>query len=403
MLPLPVSIPRGVNANKQMRESYVFLILGKYQNQRVEMFFRSTIPMQRLLMIQMKRPRILEFVYLGAKIFETFSGKPEEVAIQSCSGWVTRYTNHVTNPGEPPNPYPSTQEVQDKLNGLLELVIAQSIVFGTAAAYTSLRLALSSFLHLVSDDPHFWVEQGRNGLLCISLPAVLTSHRVELGRFVFQDIMCSLVLGVPTLAEYDSTSFPIVPGSDFAADWVQGVHGVPIEMIVNITEVHNWRAQKKDVDWTALEMRAWTWTWSQRDIQSEGSVEMIYRAAIQESWRHATLIYIYMGVCGVTSDDSRVQASVHQIVKLMGVIGDTQLDVHFSVSAIVAGVAARNETQRTLIIRKLKSFSGVRLWKFRGRDFADVLEYLWHGGALDDAPVGWDEYVQARCKVLPIR
>ncbi|CUA73538.1 Transmembrane protein 184 homolog DDB_G0276041 [Dictyostelium discoideum] [Rhizoctonia solani] len=347
----PASILRGVNANKKMRESYVFFILEE------------------------------------SKIFETFSGNPEKVAIKSCSHWVTRYASRIMSSDESLNPYPSTQEIGDKLTGLIELSISQSIVFGTAAGYNSFRLALPTFLRLISDDPTLLVEQGRNGLLCISLPAVLISHHGELGRFVFQDIMCSLVLGLPTLAEYDSTGFPIVPGSDLAPDGIHGVHGVPMEMIVNISEVHNWRAQRKVADWTELEMRTWTWTWSQRDIQSEESAVMVHRVAIQEAWRHATLIYIYMGMCGVTSDDRRVQASVNQIVKLMGVVGNTLMDVHFSALTIVAGIAAQNELQRALILQKLRSFTGVRSWKFRGRDFAHILEHLWRDSAVNCAAV----------------
>ncbi|CAE6530518.1 unnamed protein product [Rhizoctonia solani] len=399
----PASIPRGVNANKKMRESYVFFILEGYQNHRLGMFFRCAISLQGIIMAQMKRPLTLGFTYLAAKIFETFSGNPEKVAIKSCSHWVTRYASRIMSSDESLNPYPSTQEIGDKLTGLIELSIAQSIVFGTAAGYSSFRLALPTFLRLVSYDPTLLVEQGRNGLLCISLPAVLISHQGELGRFVFQDIMCSLVLGLPTLAEYDSTGFPIVPGSDLAPDKVHGVHGVPMEMIVNISEVHNWRAQRKVADWSELEMRAWTWTWSQRDIQSEESAVMVHRVAIQEAWRHATLIYMYMGMCGVTSDDRRVQASVNQIVKLMGVVGNTLMDVHFSALTIVAGIAAQNELQRALILQKLRSFTGVRSWKFRGRDFAHILEHLWRDSAVNCAAVRWDDYVQARCKVLPIR
>ncbi|KAL5631818.1 hypothetical protein ACGC1H_000012 [Rhizoctonia solani] len=125
-LPLSVSIPRGVNANKQMRESYVFFILEEYQSYRVDMFFRSSIFLRGLLMAQTKRPRVLEFVYLGAKVFETFSTKSEELAIQSCSHWLTRYVNHVVNPDEPSNPHPSTQEVADKLTGLLEVSYSNS-------------------------------------------------------------------------------------------------------------------------------------------------------------------------------------------------------------------------------------------------------------------------------------
>ncbi|CAE6389053.1 unnamed protein product [Rhizoctonia solani] len=401
---LPSSVPRRINADAQMRESYVFFVVEEYQSHRVTRFFKPPpISMRGFWATQMRRSRVMESMYLGAKIFESFAGKPDEVAIQSCSHWITRYANCVTNPEELPNPYPSAQEIEDKLNGLIELMVAQFIVLGTAVGYTSLRLALPSFLHLVSDDPSLLVEQGCHGLLCISLPALLTSSPIETRRFVFYDIMYSLLLGLPTLAEYDSAEFPIVLGMAIPIQWVNGVHGVPIEMTVNIAEVNNWRAQRMCADWGALEMRTLAWKWRQPEIHSEESVEMIYRVAIQETWRHTTLIYIYMGMCGVTSDDPRVQASVHQIVKLIGVVGDTNLDVQFSIPLVVAGIAAQSEPQRTFLLQKLKTFNGVRLWILRGRDFARVLKHLWDGPAVGGAAVGWDEYVQSRCKVLPIQ
>ncbi|KAL5631825.1 hypothetical protein ACGC1H_000014 [Rhizoctonia solani] len=397
----PASIPRGVNAGAQMRQGYFVYLLGEYSIHRCDKFFRQpTILMRELLATKLQRSRqILEFMYLGAKVFETFDRKPEEAATSSCSPWLTRYSSQVSKSYDTPNPYPSQQEVEDRLNGLLELAFLTFMVLSTSAGYATLRLALPNFLRLVSDDPCLWVEHERSGLLGVSLPATLISNRVEIRRFVFYDVKYSLVLGLPTLAEYDTTGFSVVPGTDIP---VERVHGVPVEFLVNITEVHNWRARMKNVDWKVLEMRTLAWRWGRSDVQSEDSVQMVYRIAIQEAWRHTTLIYIYMGMCGVTSDDPRVQVSVRQIIRLMGV-EDTHLDVHFSVPSVVAGLAARYELQRALIIRKLKSFIGMRIWTLRGRDFARVLEHLWHGPAVDGAAVGWDDYVWARCKVLPIR
>ncbi|KAJ1305691.1 hypothetical protein OPQ81_010428 [Rhizoctonia solani] len=383
-LPLPASIPRGVNANKLMRESYLAFILEEYESHRVDKFFR---------------PKTWTRGFLASKVFEALNGKQEEAAIKSCSRWVTRYSNHVSNPHGIPNPYPSIQEVEDRLNGLLELIFVKFVVLGTAAGYATLRLALPDFLRLVSDDPCFCVEQERSGLLGVSLPAAITSDRIEMRRFAFYDVMCSFVLGLPTLAEYDSTGFLIAPRRDNPLEWV---HGVPIELIINIAEVHKWRAQTNNVDWQVLEARTLAWRWNQDDIQSEDSVKMVYRVAIQEAWRHATLIYIYMGICGTTSHDPRVQASVRQIIQLMGVVEDTHLDVHFSIPSIAAGIAAQYEPQRRLIHRKLETFNGIRLCTLPGRDFARVLEYLWHGPAIDGAAIVWDEYIMARCKVLPI-
>ncbi|CUA77056.1 Transmembrane protein 161A [Rhizoctonia solani] len=397
------SISRGINNSTSMRESYGFFIVEEYLSHRFSRFF-SPIPISvpDFMMTLMKRYQIMQFLYLGAKIFETFNGKPEEAAIQSCSHWVMQYTGRVMFPEELSTPYPPMQDAEDRLRCLTELLIVQSIVLGTVAGYNSLRLALPSFLRLVSDEPNLLVEQARHGLLCVSLPAVLTSNRYETRRFVFHDIMYSLILGLPTLAEYDSAGFPIVPENDILVDWIYVVHGVPIEMIQTIAEVHGCRTQKKGSDWATLEMRTLAWERSQVEIQSEESVETVHRIAIQEAWRHTTLIYIYMGMCEVASDDLRVQTSVHQIIKLMRVVGDAHLDAHFSVPSVVAGIAARSESQRAFILRKLKTFNGVRLWILRGGDFARVLRYLWNGSAAGGAAVGWDEVTWSNGEVVRI-
>ncbi|CAE6472964.1 unnamed protein product [Rhizoctonia solani] len=400
-LSLPSMIPRGVNANRWMRESYLTFILGEYQRHRVLKFFRPpTNTGQGFVMAQLNRPLRLGLMYLGAKVFEAFVEKSEEVAIKLCSQWVTRYTNDVTSSEELQNPFPSTQEVEDRLSRLHNLALIQFIVLGTGVGYNTFRLALPNFLRLVSDHPDLWARQERNGLLRISLPAVLSSGRTEIQRFAFQDILYSLVLGVPTLAEYDSTGLPTAPGTNISADWFHDVHGAPAEMVIIISEVHSRRAQVKIVDWLELEMR--TWSWGQVDTRYEESSQLIYRAAIQEAWRHATLMYIYMGMCGATSHDGRVQASVYQIIKLVDVVGDTNINGHLTGPLIVAGIAARYESQRTLIFNKLNSYSGVRVWLLQGADFARVLNHLWHGPAICGAAVGWDDYVQKRYEVLPI-
>ncbi|CEL54069.1 hypothetical protein RSOLAG1IB_06779 [Rhizoctonia solani AG-1 IB] len=348
-------------------------------------------------MAKMQRSRRLGSMYLGAKVFETLVRNPEEVGIRLCSPWVLQYKNHVTNPDRLANRYPSIQETEDKLGGLLELFFLTSIVIGTAAGYDCLRSALPHFLQLASDSPNLWVEC--NGSIYISLPAALSSDYIEIRRFAFYDSIYSPLLGLPTLVEYDLTRFPIVPSVDIPVEWV---HGIPVEMVINIVEVHNWRAQAKNVDCATLETRTLTWRWCHKDLEDIESVEAVYRAAIQEAWRHTTLIYIYMGMCGSTSQDLRVQASVRQIIQLMRVVGDAPSDVHLAIPSVVAGIAARYEPHRAIISRKLKTFDGMRVWALRGREFADVLEYLWHGPAANGAAVGWDDYVRARCKVLPV-
>lgn len=164
------------------------------------------------------------------------------------------------------------------------------MVVNTIAGYLFLQRALSTFLHMVSVDPRLYSEH--RGLLVISLSRVLTISRYEIRRFVFYDIMCALVLGVPPLAEYNfgdslESSLPI-----------EGFHGIPAQWVVDIGYVHHWRSTQPEVlnqdDWGSLESRTLAWKPRMVELYSEESTELIARMAVQESWRHATLIYIYM-------------------------------------------------------------------------------------------------------------
>jgi hypothetical protein len=167
------------------------------------------------------------------------------------------------------------------------------MVVNTVAGYLLLQRALPMFLQLVSADSNLWSEE--KGLLMISLPRTLTTPRYELRRFVYYDIMCALTLGVAPLAEYDSRDFPLIPETP---PQLERIHGVPHEFLVTIAQVHAWRTAHpgvpNDTDWAALELRAFAWDPRSVDIYGEDSFEMVSRMAVQESWRHATLIYICM-------------------------------------------------------------------------------------------------------------
>lgn len=127
------------------------------------------------------------------------------------------------------------------------------------------------------------------------------------------------------------------------------------------------------------------------------------RLAVHESWRHALLIYLYMGVCGVNSADPRVESSVTQIVQLINVVKHKDsFDRHLFVPCLLAGACARQESQRSVIERQLSSLRASRMWVLRSADFTSVLEHLWHGVGKDGRATTWDDYVTSRRAVLPV-
>ncbi|CEL63187.1 hypothetical protein RSOLAG1IB_05228 [Rhizoctonia solani AG-1 IB] len=69
---------------------------------------------------------------------------------------------------------------------------------------------------------------------------------------------------------------------------------------------------------------------------------------------------------------------------------------------VVAGVAARLESQRVAVYSKLNSFTDARPWLVSGSQFSRFLYHLWHATGTGGGAVTWDDYVQSRQAIIPI-
>ncbi|KAG8699475.1 hypothetical protein FRC09_006595 [Ceratobasidium sp. 395] len=393
------SIPPSVAANVSLKENYFVYILGEYETGRIRKFFRSPPPpIRHALVSRMKSSgTTVWLMYLGVRIFQALSETASSEAVRPYVYWMDRFDEQVT---KDPSRHPSVDDLGDRLAGLLELVFLKFVAINSAAGYSLLRRSLPTFFRLVAADSSLWSE--RRGLL-VSLPRALSAERYEIRRFVYYDTMLAFILGLAPLVEYDSSEFPIISEFTRPLEWV---HGIPIELIVDIVQVNAWRAAHPGVPnmsgWVDLEVRAITWEPRTEEIQGGESYDVVTRLAIQESWRHAVLVYVYMGMHGMLSSDFRVQSSVRQIVRLINLVSSGSLDVHLFVPCVAAGIAAQYEHQRTAVRDKLESFSDTRVWLCRGPDLVAVLDHLWHGVGRDGGTVSWEDYVWSRNVVLPI-
>ncbi|KDN33127.1 hypothetical protein RSAG8_13784, partial [Rhizoctonia solani AG-8 WAC10335] len=255
------------------------------------------------------------------------------------------------------------------------------------------------FFQIVADDSNLFMEHP-NGNLLVSFPRALSAPRYELRRFIIYDTVAAFVLGVSPLVQYGYDG-----ECDSRSHGLEWIHGIPVALLDAISQVNSWRAGPRVPldDWEVLERRVLAWQPSSaartEDSAAEGASAA--RVAVQEGWRHAVLIYIYMGICGVSSHDLRVQASVHRIVRIGQIVANLPIGVHMLTHCVVAGLAARLEKHRLLVHEMLLSFKDTRVWIFRGPQFGQVLYHLWHGVGAGGAPVTWDDYVQARSAIAP--
>ncbi|KAG9097867.1 hypothetical protein FRC06_007097 [Ceratobasidium sp. 370] len=262
---------------------------------------------------------------------------------------------------------------------MLEVAFLKFRLSNSTNVYRLLRDSAPAFLHMALAETT-WRSTPPNPT-SVSLAHLLASPRYKLVHFALLDSMCSMLYALPQVVDYDTSVPPF--GED--------VH--PVER-----DGHN-------LDWKLIEQRLKSWNSVAHTSGEDESSKAVARLAVQESWRHTLLIYLYMAICGVASDDARVQASVRQVFQLTSTVNPSKtsvINIHLFAQYLVAGACARSEKQRAVARRRLGAVFQDGLWIIRGSDFIFVLDHLWHGAAANGRPIHWSDYASSRQAALPI-
>ncbi|KAH7322342.1 hypothetical protein B0J17DRAFT_723507 [Rhizoctonia solani] len=284
-----------------------------------------------------------------------------------------------------------------RLTAAIELTGYKFFLSNNISGYSFLKRTVPLVTRVASYYPQIWTKQGK-----IFTQKVLDLGVLELCYFVWADTMASTLLGTSPLLRYDSS---ICEGSN-PKNHLEWMNGSPQEFIVWFSRLNDLRASKQRnggeilVDWEKIE----------KDIQAletavdrtECSSDNVARLAVVCGWKNALLIYLYVGVYGVNSSDSRVQSAVKQVIQLALVQHRTAFKRHLLAPAIFAGACARLESQRRSIMCIISSRRCSQMWILQISDFVFVLQHLWHGAAKDGRPITWDDYLRSRRAILRI-
>ncbi|CAE6348192.1 unnamed protein product [Rhizoctonia solani] len=392
------SIPRSIDMMQTVREDHFGRVASEYAFQILGLWFLTPLPTIHDSMASQIRGSItVRAMYLGVTVFQALQQGP-----QASDAAINRYISCINDfEGEIAinvRRNPSSSDMLDRFRAHLELVFLKYSLVDGVSAYTLLRTALPMFLSFISTESDLLIDQP-NGSLAVSFANTLRSPRHELARFVGNDVILPFLLGAPPLAEYAYER-------SCDHDQFEWVHGIPISLFQTVSQVNSWRAGSKVFleDWQTLEQRtlAWRSPYDTSDVPFVPESATSEMAAVREGWRYVVLIYIYMGVCGVSSHDSRVQASVDRIFQLSGTVRSSHIGMHMLPHYFVAGVAARLERHRVAVYEKLLSFTGSRPWLFGGPQLGLFLYRLWRGVGTGGGAVTWDDYVRSRQAVAPI-
>ncbi|KAF8751140.1 hypothetical protein RHS01_08710 [Rhizoctonia solani] len=392
------SIPPSVDIAQTMRENRLLRVIDAFRFQRINYWFITPPPATRdfiaTKVIISKKIRLI--LPLGATLFFQTVGlstQAHDSTIREHGDWAENVEKKVTS-----SSYDSLSltEVADQLMVELEVAFFRFALADSVSGYRLLRKSLPRALQLIALDSSLYMEQSNNNL-AVSFSRALTSPMFELKRFVVYDTVSSLLLAVPPLLDY---GYDQELDSEF--DWIRGV---PVAIAEAISQINSWRAGSRGTpdNWEALEKRVLAWkTPTLRSEMSTIENTRVTKMAVLESWRDIALIYIYMGMGGISSHDPRVQAAVHRIVQLGETVSNSPIGVHMLTHYVVAGLAARLEKHRIVIYERLMLLKDTRVWLFYGPQMNQILRHLWHGVGAEGAPVTWDDYVQSRSVIIPV-
>ncbi|KAG9096444.1 hypothetical protein FS749_008470 [Ceratobasidium sp. UAMH 11750] len=157
----------------------------------------------------------------------------------------------------------------------------------------------------------------------ISRAHTLASLQLELGRYVFMEAISSLMFGTSPLVEYNTSHHLIQTQEALVLEWV---HGCATEFVMAIVKINIWRTwdsscvSGSDSGWKDIQESVWAWCPKGGHEPNGDLQKLVAKLAMQEAWRHAVLIYLYMGMCSVASHDPRVESSTRQIGQLVSVM-----------------------------------------------------------------------------------
>ncbi|KAF8677615.1 hypothetical protein RHS04_06113 [Rhizoctonia solani] len=387
------SVPPSVDARKATREAHFSRKLHEYCLLRVSYWFMPP-PLTALGSLANQfggSKRIIWIMYLTASIFQSFEQVSQACVPASTKyiAWIDTFEQKFTTDSRHNL---SLSDMSERLMAHLELAFLKFAVADSVSGYALLKRALPKFLKISSMDSNSLMEDA-NGWLVISFSYALTGPRNELRRFATYDTIVAFLFGVPPLAEYgyNHEYGPEPQGFEWS-------YGIPTALLQVVSQVNSWRYCSRVAldDWQTLEKQVLGWesSYALLDEASGADPASVARNAVQEGWRH--------GICGASSYDPRVQASVHRVFELSESANSLQMDVHLVTHCVVVGVAARLEKHRVAAYEKLRSFKYARACLFDGTDFSRALYHLWHGVGLGGAPVTWEDYVQSRRAVIPM-
>jgi hypothetical protein len=176
------------------------------------------------------------------------------------------------------------------------------------------------FVQITQAEPAFF--QGNSSGPSLHIVLLSAQANAGLARFATVDIIGSFIFGSPQMILWDPAFVPELA----RLQWDEWIPGCPLYFMLVLGTINIWRGQHphtRDLnEWIQLEHNVQTWQPQQTHcLKSANSWRTLGRLAVQEAFRHMTLIYLYV-VCFRLASRWLVlsyQLSTYRVWALLGV------------------------------------------------------------------------------------
>lgn len=286
------------------------------------------------------------------------------------------------------------------LSSAIEAIIMQFYASPLSEAMTLMYESAPIFRQLCSDAPD----------APVNLLSLLRDPQGCLWHFAYIDIIFSVLTDMPTLCQYEVTipgsqPFPLYRLAQSQGDSViQWLHGVPNQLVLTFAHMNSIRGDgfTPDAGVVASLERAI------REIppfsgSSSDRFLTIMRSIVQECWRQAALIYLYMAVCGEPSDTPRVKEACRRYMQLLNGTKPGRSPDEFLILTLqlISPAVQRPRDREVLKQRALGLYTRDRT-HISTTFITFVMADVWARADAEKRPVIWSDVATSRRKLLGI-
>ncbi|KAF8737267.1 hypothetical protein RHS02_06147, partial [Rhizoctonia solani] len=230
----------------------------------------------------------------------------------------------------------------------------------------------------------------------VNIANIMLESNISLQFFVNLDVLQSVTTGNPTYFKYEvpfslELCERLYQQNNHGSQWHLGFPGpfaLLFAWINSLSEIPGAAHNSSLVTWVETNL-------PQIKVSVAESGDPLLRLArtlVQECWRYAVLIYLYMVLCQASANDPRVIQAQKGFMRLFrGMKPGRHPDSHLSPPVVIAGVATIEEGDRETLRRRILGVQEFSKKGTVGNDFMLELEDIWTRTRDEGRPAVWSD------------